>query len=75
MNININVEKIYSIFTFCQGMNCHFHVAEVSPSHISFHLIEAHTVAQAEIPGNDMMKCECEYKRQYKTQDMSAIMQ
>ena len=51
-------------------MNCHFHVAEVSPSHISFHLIEAHTVAQAEIPGYDMMICECEYKRQHKTQDM-----
>ena len=75
MNININVEKIYSIFTFCQGMNCHFHVAEVSPSHISFHLIEAHTVAQAEIPGYDMMICECEYKSQHKTQDMSEIMQ
>ena len=55
-------------------MNCHFHVAEVSPSYISFHLIEAHTVAQAEIPGYDMMICECEYKRQHKTQDMSEIM-
>ena len=51
-------------------MNCHFHVAEVSPSHISFHLIEAHTVAQAQIPGYDMMICECEYKRQHITQDM-----
>ena len=51
-------------------MNCHFHVAEVSPSYISFHLIEAHTVAQAEIPGYDMMICECEYKRQHITQNM-----
>ena len=49
-------------------MNCHFHVAEVSPSYISFHLIEAHTVAQAQIPGYDMMICE--YKRQHKTQDI-----
>ena len=45
-------------------MNCHFHVAEVSPSYISFHLIEAHTVAKAEIPGYDMMICECQYKIQ-----------
>ena len=75
VNINMNVEKIYSIFTFCQGMNCHFHVAEVSPSYISFHLIEAHTVAQAEIPGYDMIWWHVNTKdnTKHKTWDMYAV--
>ena len=37
--------------TFCESMDCHLDTAEVPLSHIPLDLVEANSVAQAEVSG------------------------